>query len=150
ALKAFGGEGFRAVCVLLEAGNSHYRTWELLRDTWQPGEERHLIALASGPALPNYASWAVWEGLGVADTPAVRALLLQHLASAEDAGLFMATAKGLAHLGELAAVKPIVTRLLAARASDGGVVGHLLNSLVQIGGDEVVSGLKQLAGSESQ
>ena len=67
--------GFRAVCALLEVGQAHYRTHELLAATWHPGDERHLLALASGPALPNFASWSVLRGLGCADTPVVRAYL---------------------------------------------------------------------------
>ena len=106
--------------------------------------------MASGPALPNFASWAVWEGLSAADTPAVRALLLQHLQRVEDAGLFMATAKGLAHLGEHAAVPPIAARLLEARREDVGVAAHLVIALQDIGGDPSIAALKQLAAGEHE
>ena len=46
-LEEYGSEGFRAVCVLLETGHVHYRTWKLLEVTWRPGDECHLIALAT-------------------------------------------------------------------------------------------------------
>ena len=95
-LAGFGSEGFRAVCALIEVGPHHYRTVELLQLTYRPGDERHLLVLAKKDGLPNFASWSVLEGLGVADTDAVRTFLLDVLRHDDDAGEFMAAAKGLA------------------------------------------------------
>ena len=114
-LAAHNSEGFRAVMALLEVGHSHFRTWEMLKATWRPGDERHLLALASGPELPNFAMWTVLEGLGVADTVEVRAYLLKVLAEEADAGLFMSAAAGLAHLGAREAIGAIGKRVLEFR-----------------------------------
>ncbi|MCA8973209.1 MAG: hypothetical protein KDC98_00735, partial [Planctomycetes bacterium] len=130
-LGEFGSEGFRAACVLLESGTSHHRSFEMLKATWHPGDERHLIALASGPALPNFASWTVLRGLGVADTPAVRALLLQRLATETDAGLFMSAAQGLAMLGAKEAAAAIGDRVLEFRSAWSGVESYLIAALAE-------------------
>ncbi len=139
-----GSEGFRAVVVLLEVGHVHVHTVELLAATWRPGDERHLFALASGPALPNYASWVVLEGLGVADTPAVRTFLTERLASEPDAGLFMSAAKALGRLGERAAIAPIADRVIEARAGWQGVEPVLVAVLGQLGGGEAVAALERI------
>lgn len=144
-LRAFGSEGFRAVCVLLEVGHSHFRTWQLLDATWHPGDERHLIALASGPQLPAYASWQVLEGLGVADTPEVRGYLLERLRHEEDPGLFMATAAGLAHLGMRESAAMIADRVLEGRPGWSGVEPHLLAALLELGGAPAVEQLERIA-----
>jgi hypothetical protein len=147
-LAKFGSEGFQAVCVLLEAGNSHWQSWRMLEATWHPGDEKYLIALASGDPLANYASWSVLEGLGVADTPQVRALLLNRLETEVDAGLYMATAKGLAHLDAKEAVSPIAARLLEYRESWGGVAPHLIRVLAVIGGQQARACLVTIAASK--
>ena len=147
-LGKFGSEGFRAACVLLEAGNSHWQSWRMLQVTWRPGDEKHLIALASGDPLANYASWAVLEGLGVADTPQVRALLLKRLETEQDAGLYMATTKGLAHLGAKEAVAPVSARLLEYRDAWSGVAPHLIRSLATIGGPQSRACLQKVAASD--
>lgn len=150
ALGKLDSEGFRATCALIESGNSHWRTWRLLEATWRPGDEKHLVALASGEPLPNYASWSVLEGLGVADTPAVRALLLQRLQAEKDAGLYMAAAKGLAHLGAKEAVEPIAARLLEYRKGWFGVAPHLIRTLATIGGQPARACLEKVAESEHE
>lgn len=143
-LAARGSEGFRAVVVLLEVGHVHVRTVELLAATWRPGDERHLFALASGPSLPNYASWVVLEGLGVADTPPVRTFLTERLASERDAGLYLSAAKALARLGERAAIGPIADRLLEAHAGWQGVDPQLVATLGAFGGAEAVTALERI------
>ncbi len=145
---AFSSEGFRAVCALLEVGHSHYRTWELLKASWRPGDERHLLALASGPDLPNYAMWTVIEGLGVADTPAVRSYLLKRLADEQDAGRFMAAAKGLAHLGAREAAAAIGDRVLEYREQWSGVEPYLITALAELGGPDAIDRLEKIAASE--
>jgi hypothetical protein len=145
---AFGSEGFRAVCVLLEAGHSHYRSWELLKAGWHPGDERHLIALAAGPDLPNYASWTVLHGLGVADTPAVRTLLADRLSTEDDPGLYMATAQGLALLGRRELAGPIGDRVLEFRPAWVGVLPHLVQALGELGGPAAIDRLERIAGDE--
>ncbi|MEM6671477.1 MAG: hypothetical protein AAF726_01455 [Planctomycetota bacterium] len=144
-LGRFESEGFRAVCVLLDAGKTHYRTVDLLAATWQPGDESHLLELAAGPELPNFASWAVLEGLGVADTPRVRRALLERLELEENAGLYMASAKGLARLRETKAVALIGDRLLEAREGWSGVAPHLVIALRTIGGSEAREMLERIA-----
>src|SRR5262245_27065826 len=144
-LAAFGSEGFRAVCALIEVGHAHYRTWELLRATWHPGDERHLLALAAGPELPNFASWTVFEGLGAADTPEVRAWLQARLRDEPDAGIWMAVAKGLAHLGDQGAAKAIGARVLEARTGWDGVEPHLIDALAELGGPDAIAALEKIA-----
>lgn len=145
---ALRSEGFRAVCALLEVGHSHYRTWQLLQATWQPGDERHLLALAAIPDLPNYAGWQVLEGLGVADTPAVRKYLLQRLTDEQDAGMFMAAAKGLVHLGAREAAAAIGDRVLEYRERWGGAEQHLVDALAELGGAHAIERLEKIAASE--
>jgi hypothetical protein len=146
-LRPFASEGFRAVCVLLEVGHSHYRTWEMLQATWRPGDERALLALASGPELPNYASWVVLQGLGVADTPAVRAMLLERLRTETDAGLFMSAADGIALLGAQEGAAAIGDRVLEFRKDWAGVEPHLIAALAKLGGAVAIERLEKIAGS---
>ena len=108
-LAAFGREGFQALCVLLEVGHTHGGSWQLFRATWQPGDERELLALASGDPLPNWAQWTAIEALGIADTPEVHAWVRERLAVETDAGLWMA----------LASADP-----LAAPSIDPNFLGH--------------------------
>jgi hypothetical protein len=145
---ARGSEGFRAACALLEVGHAHFRTWQLCKATWQPGDERHLLALASGDELPNQASWCVLESLGAADTVEVRAYLLKRLEQEQDAGLFMSAAAGLAHLGAREAVPVIGARLREVRAEWQGVAPHLISSLAELGGAEAVQQLEALGRDE--
>ncbi|MBK8975978.1 MAG: hypothetical protein IPM29_08630 [Planctomycetes bacterium] len=145
--RALGNDGFRAACVLLEAGHSHYRSDELLAATWQPGDERLLIELAQGEPLPNFASWSVLRGLAVADTDEVRELLLGKLDS-DDAGLFMSAAEGLARLGERRAVGPLAARLLQFRPDHAGVETYLVTALGRLGGEAARSALGRYAGDE--
>ena len=142
---ARGSEGFRAVVAMLEVGHAHYRSWELLRATWRPGDERHLLALASGPDLPNFASWAVLRGLGVADTPEVRSYLPKRLAEEQDAGLYMSVAAGLAELGARGAIAPIGARVLEFRDGWSGVQDHLVSALLQLGGAEAAAAIEAIA-----
>lgn len=143
-LAACGSEGFRAVCALIEVGHTHYRTWQLLRETWRPGDERHLLALAARDDLPGFASWAALEGLGCADTPAVREFLRQLLPAETDPGRFMAAAAGLAHLGAREAVDDIAAAVLAFRPEWVGVAPHLITSLGELGGEAAVRQLEAI------
>ena len=145
ALTRFESEGFRALCVLLEVGHHHYRTAELLAATYRPGDERHLLALARKADLPNYASWSVRDGLGVADTDEVCAFLLEELRTSEDAGEFMSAAQGLARVGEKRAVRPIGRRLVEFRTGWSGVEPHLLSALGKLGGAGAVRVLERYA-----
>ncbi|MFO1076293.1 MAG: hypothetical protein U1E73_01040 [Planctomycetota bacterium] len=145
-LAAAKSEGFRAVCVLLECGHTHFRTVDLLRATWQPGDERHLIALASGPELPNYASWSVWRGLACADTPAVRKLLRDRFAAEEDAGIYMSVAGALAALGVHEVSQAIGDRVLEFRPGWVGVEPHLIDALGHLGDDKAIAALREIAG----
>ncbi len=144
-LASFGSEGFRAVCVLLEVGHAHYHTWKLLEATWHPGDERHLISLATYGDLPNYASWQVLEGLGVADTPEVRRYLLDRLANEPDAGLYMAAARGVAHLGARDAAAAIGDRVLEQRDGWSGVERYLIEALGELGGPDAIDRLERIA-----
>jgi hypothetical protein len=133
ALSAFGSEGFRAVCALIEVGHHHYRTEELLRDTYRKGDEKHLLELAAMDDLPNFGSWTVLRGLGVTQSKKARKCLLAVLEAREDAGLFMSAAKGLAHMKEKKAVKPIGDQLLKFEDPYSGVERHLVGALADIG-----------------
>jgi hypothetical protein len=135
ALKQSGSEAFRALCVLLELGHHHFRTADLLALAWQAGDEARLLELAAGAPLPNHASWSVLDGLGAADTKAVREYLHQRLQEETDAGLFMSAAKGLARLHDQEAVATIGARLLERRDGWQGVAPHLVAALQQIGGE---------------
>jgi len=139
ALAKYGDEGFRALCALIESGIAHYRTPDLLARCWRPGAEAQLLVLAERQTLPNFGLWSVLEGLGVADTPAVRDYLLRRLAREDDAGLFMATAAGLARLREAKAVPRIAAVLLEQRQGWKGVEPHLAQSLESLGGDEATA-----------
>lgn len=141
---ARGSEGFRAVCTLLEVGHVHVHTWRLLQATWRPGDERHLLALASGDELPNFASWVVLEGLAVADTAEVRAYLHERLAKETDAGLYMSTAVALARLGAREAIPAIGARLREFRPDWAGVEPHLLGALATFGGQEAAQELEAI------
>jgi hypothetical protein len=144
AFAARGNEGFRAVCAMLEVGHSHVHTPRLLSLTWQPGAERHLLALASGPDLPNYAMWTVLRGLGVADTAEVRAYLLQRLTDEQDPGCHMSVAQALAQLGVREAIAPIAARVRRFEAAWAGVMPYLLGALAQLGGDEAIAALEAI------
>ncbi|MEZ5964819.1 MAG: hypothetical protein R3F56_13320 [Planctomycetota bacterium] len=147
-LRRFGSEGFRAVCVLLDVGVTHYRTWTLLGATWQPGDEDLLVDLAEADPLPNFGTWQVLEGLGVADTPRVRTYLLERLDRETDAGFFMAASMGLAHLRETEAAARIGARVREFRPGWSGVEPHLLVALEMIGGAQAVAELEQIAAHE--
>lgn len=148
AFRARGSEGFRAVCAMLDVGHAHARTVELLRPTWRPGDERHLLALAGGPELPNYAMWIVLHGLGACDTPEVRAWLAQRLAGEGDAGRYMSVASALADLGARDAIPAIGARVREFRADWAGVQPHLLAALVELGGAEAVKELEAIASAD--
>ncbi|MCU0863235.1 MAG: hypothetical protein MUC36_05560 [Planctomycetes bacterium] len=139
-----GSEGFRAVCALLEVGHAHVHTTRLLQLTWRPGDERHLLALASGPNLPNYATWIVLRGLGTADTAEVRAYLQQRLAQEPDAGCCMSIAQALAQLGVREAIAPIAARVRAFEPGWAGVMPYLIESLEQLGGDDAIAALEAI------
>jgi hypothetical protein len=139
---ARGSEGFRAVCAMLEVGHSHVHTPRLLQLTWRPGDERHLLALASGPDLPNYAMWVVLRGLGFADTAEVRSYLLQRLSQEQDAGCHMSIAQALAQLGVREAIAPIAARVQRFERDWEGVMPYLIEALAQLGGDEAIAALE--------
>lgn len=143
-LAARGSEGFRAVCAMIEVGHSHFRTWQLLRATWRPGDERHLLALAARDDLPGFGSWSALEGLSCADTPAVRAFLQELLPVETDPGRFMAAAAALAHLGVREAVDDIAAAVLAFRPEWAGVAPHLIASLAELGGEAAVRQLEAI------
>lgn len=149
ALGAFGSDGFRATLVLVECGLGHYRTWQLLEATWSPGDERHLIALLSGPPLPRYGSWTVLRGLGVTDTPQVRALLTERLRDEQDAGMWMSAAQAVAMLGMREHAATIGDRILEARTAWSGVEPHLMAALEQLGGDEAIEQFERIVRSEN-
>lgn len=146
-LAKFEGIGFRAVCALLTVGHHHYRTSELLRVTYQPGDEKLLLDLAEED-LPGWGSWGVLEGLGVTKSKKARKYLLGRLARETDSGLFMSTAQGLAHLGEREAVPTVAARLLAFDPQWGGVQRHLVVVLGRIGGPEACTALERYAADE--
>jgi len=147
-LAEHGRDGFEATLCLLECGRSHYRMHELLRATWQPGYERRLIALASGPPLPEFAMWSVIKGLGVADTPEVRAYLADRLQNDDDAGTWMSTAEALAMLGAREHVAAIGARILEFRRGWSGVEPHLIHALGRLGGADAVKQLEKIASVE--
>jgi hypothetical protein len=86
----------------------------------------------------------VLEGLGAADTVEVRAYLQQRLRDEQDAGLYMATAAGLAHLGVREAIAPIAARVREFRNDWQGVEPHLVAALAEFGGAEAVKELEAI------
>jgi hypothetical protein len=143
-LRARKSEGFRAVCVLIEVGHVHVATWQLLHATWQPGDERHLLGLASQPELPQWGMWAALSGLSCADTPAVRAFLLERLPLETDAGFCMSIAEALARLGERRAIAAIAAHVRAFRPEWHGVESELLDSILTLGGPDAVRELEAI------
>ena len=146
-LEKHGRDGFRAVCSLLLVGHHHYRTWELLRVTYRPGEEKHLLELAE-ETLPGYGTWSALEGLGVTKSKKARTYLLDRLAKEENSGLFMSAAQGLAHLGEKKAVPIVAEKLLSFERGWSGVERHLVTVLFRIGGKEARRALEGYAKDE--
>lgn len=146
-LAKLGPVGFRAVCALVAAGHTHYRTWQLMQATYEKGDEDLLLALAEED-LPGYAVWSVLEGLGATGSAKGRAYLLERIAREQDAGCFMAAAQGLAHLGEQRAVPVIGERLLAFEPGWSGVEGHLVSALGRISGPEAREILERYAADE--
>lgn len=144
-LAAFGREGFQALCVLLEVGHTHAGAWRLFRDTWQPGDERELLALASGEPLPNWAQWTAIEALAVADTPEVRSWVRDRLAAEADAGLWMSLANAAAHLGAREHAAAIGARVLEFRPDWSGVEPYLISALGELGGHDAVAALERIA-----
>ncbi|MBK8098162.1 MAG: hypothetical protein IPK26_13705 [Planctomycetes bacterium] len=144
-LAGFGREGFQALCVLLEVGHTHGGSWRLFRETWQPGDERELLALASGDPLPNWAQWTAIEALGIADTPEVRNWVRDRLSAETDAGLWMSLANAAAHLGAREHAKAIGARVLEFREDWSGVEPYLLASLAELGGDDAIAALEAIA-----
>lgn len=124
---------FDHVVALIRRGQGHWRTHLLLDVTKSTGDEKKLMALVGGPALPRYGRWIAMKGLGLFDLSHVRAFLLEQVARGRDAGLFMSAAQALAMLQEEQAHTPIAKQLLAFEEGWSGVEGHLLNALHDIG-----------------
>jgi outer membrane protein assembly factor BamB len=143
ALEKHGPHAFPAVVALVTAGKNHYRMVDLLAATWRPGDERLLLELAEGPALPEFGLWSVLEGLGVADTKEVRDYLAGRLEREEDAGLFFCAARGLARLKDPRGVAPVAKRLLEFGEGWSGVEGYLLTSLVEMDGKTAAPHVEQ-------
>ena len=144
ALAGHGSEGFRALCALLEVGHHHARTFELLQATYRAGDEQHLLDLAR-LELPNLALMSVLEGLGVADTEAVRGFLLFRLLTDDDPGTYMATARALGHLKEKRAVKAIGRQLMKFDPGWAGVEAPLVRALGAIGDKGAAGALARYA-----
>jgi hypothetical protein len=144
-LAALGAEAFDAVLDLLRRGEGHYRTHELVAATKTDGGARRLIALAEGPDLPRFNSWIAIESLGHFDEPAVRAWLMDRMATERDAGRFLAAAQALAFLQEPSAVKPVAKRLLAFDPGWAGVQPHLARVLGDLGGEAAATALASFA-----
>ncbi|MFK7739949.1 MAG: hypothetical protein AB8H80_06460 [Planctomycetota bacterium] len=140
-----GEEGFQAALALIECGRGNSRTWLLLKATHRPGLEQKLIALASGPALPQYGMWSVLRGLGIADTPAVRTYIKQRLATDQDAGTWMSTAEAAGTLGAKEFANTIGDRVLEFRSAWSGVEPNLLQALAAIGGADAIAKLEAIA-----
>src|SRR5690606_12580321 len=100
---------------------------------------------AARDPLPNFGTWAVLESLGVADTLEVRTYLAERLATEQDAGLYMSTAAGLAHLGLRDSIGPIAERVLEQREGWQGVEPHLLVAIAELGGRTAVDTLDRVA-----
>ncbi|MCB9892327.1 MAG: hypothetical protein H6833_11805 [Planctomycetes bacterium] len=140
-LRALGERGFEEVVALIRDGEAHYMTHRLFDVVRVDDGDQRLIALASGPALPNYGTWVVLRGLGSYDTPRVRAYLLDRLEHDDDAGTFMSSSEALVALRELRATPLIATRLLKFEPSFAGVQWQLVHAVGQLGGDVAVTKL---------
>ena len=134
--------------ALIRSGKGHWRTWMLVKVTKGPGDEKKLMALADGPALPGYGHWTALSSLGVFDTKAVRAYLLERIAKERDAGLYMSAAQALGRLREPRAHEPVAKQLMAFEAGWSGVQGHLLGALYQINHDKLPAALEAFATDE--
>lgn len=148
ALQGFGRDGFAAVLALLGAGEGHYRTDRLLAATCYPGAEKEMLALAEGPPLPNFGSWALLRGLAAADTPEVRDYLLDRIARERDPGLYMSAAEALGRLKEGRATVAVAEQVLRFEERWSGVEPHLLHALARMGGEAAVPHLARFLGDE--
>lgn len=137
ALKELGGhgeEGYLAVLALLRGGREGAWFERLLKETWSPGYEIHLIAAAADPQMPIYGRYTALDAMGGADTPETRRFLLELVRESEDVGLFYNAAGALGELHESAAARDVADKLL--RPGWEGVQAHLLTALGGMGGPE--------------
>jgi RNA polymerase sigma-70 factor (ECF subfamily) len=143
-LRAYGEEGYLAVLALLKGGENGIWFDRVLHDAYVPGFERHLLAAAGDAAVPAWSRWSLLRGLGAADTPEVRGFLNDLVARTDDAGLFFCAAGALGELRDPTSIRVVEERLF--REGYGGVVGHLLSSIAEMGGPEAARILETYAG----
>ncbi|MHC4133950.1 MAG: HEAT repeat domain-containing protein [Planctomycetota bacterium] len=133
-LKAQGEEGYLAVLALLRGGEYGIYYTRMLKETWAPGWERHLLGLVGDAEVTPLSRSSALAGLGVVDTPEVRRFLLDYLERAEDPGLFHGAANALGTLGETEGARHVRDKL--HRRGWEGRRPHLLVALGSMGGDE--------------
>jgi RNA polymerase sigma-70 factor (ECF subfamily) len=133
-LESHGEEGFRAILALLRSGRDGIWFERLLRETWRPGFEVHLMAFSRDPAVHTFGRWPALKALGAADTAGVRRFLLDLVATETDPGLFMSAADALGDLKEAAGATDVGEKL--RRPGWEGVRPHLLGALGGMGGAE--------------
>jgi hypothetical protein len=133
-LKAQGEEGYLAVLALLRGGEYGLYYQRMLKETWAPGRERHLLDLVGDADVTTLSRSSALEGLGAVDTPEVRRFLLDYLERAEDPGLFHGAANALGTLGEPEGARHVRDKL--HRRGWEGLRPHLFVALGNMGGDE--------------
>jgi hypothetical protein len=128
-----GPDGFRAVVALIRAG---YRaTWnrDLLRATYAPGLESHLLDLAREPDAERTRG-SGYRSLAVADTEEVREFLVRAAGRETDPGALWGAAEALGDLHEPRGAAPLEGRFSGPGFS--GVRPHILEALGRMGGED--------------
>jgi len=133
-LKAQGEEGYLAVLALLRGGEYGLYYTRMLKETWAPGWERHLMDLVGDAEVTSLSRSSALAGLGAVDTPHVRRFLLDYLERAEDPELFHGAANALGTLGEPEGARHVRDKL--HRRGWEGLRPHLFVALGLMGGDE--------------
>jgi hypothetical protein len=99
-LRAWGGDGFRAVVAILRTGLDGGRIPILVQAAWCPGEEEALLCAAEDPAIPPFARVDALEAMGIADSVRTRDYLAERILREEDPDAFAGVAFALGELHE--------------------------------------------------
>ena len=111
-------------------------TWfsPIVKATWTPGLEKHLLGLVDDESVHKWSRWSALRSLGDTDTPEVRDYLVARLERERDAGLYMCTAEALGFLKEPRGAHFVDDRIMGPMWS--GVRGHILHATGRMGGPD--------------